>query len=131
VLTALFIGRVVAQPLALVADAPFLPRFDTWHSGALPYGLLLASQLVIVALLVRAARSVSSAAAEPHRRTGAALLAAGAVYGGAMLARLLIGATVQRGHPWFDRPLPTVFHLALAGFLLVYGHYHLRHAARA
>ena len=40
----LFAFRVVAQPLALVVDSALLPPFESWHSAALPYGLLLADR---------------------------------------------------------------------------------------
>jgi len=46
---ALFAVRVVAQPLSLVVHSAFLPPFESWHSGALPYGLLIASQVAILA----------------------------------------------------------------------------------
>jgi hypothetical protein len=48
------------------------------------------------------------------------------VYFAVMLWRLILGATILRGHWWFARPLPTVVHLALGAFLLVYGRYHMR-----
>jgi len=44
---ALFAVRVVAQPLSLVVHSAVLPPFESWHSGALPYGLLIASQVAI------------------------------------------------------------------------------------
>jgi hypothetical protein len=40
---------MVAQPLSLVVHSAFLPPFESWHSGALPYGLLIASQVAILA----------------------------------------------------------------------------------
>jgi len=46
---ALFAVPVVAQPLSLVVHSAFLPLFESWHSGALPYGLLIASQVAILA----------------------------------------------------------------------------------
>jgi hypothetical protein len=46
---ALFAVRVVAQPLSLVVHSAVLPPFESWHSGALPYGLLVASQVAILA----------------------------------------------------------------------------------
>jgi hypothetical protein len=43
-----------------------------------------------------------------------------------MLARLVLGATVLSSQRWFARPLPTIFHIVLATYLLLCGHYHLR-----
>lgn len=36
-----------------------------------------------------------------------------------MVLRLAAGLTVLDGHAWFDAPLPSVFHLGLATFVLV------------
>ena len=47
-LTALFAIRVISQPLALVIDFRWLPRFESWHSGVMPYPLLVVAQLFIL-----------------------------------------------------------------------------------
>jgi hypothetical protein len=49
-LLALFALRVLGQLLVLLGVAPFLPPMDDWQSGLLPYPLLLASQVLILAL---------------------------------------------------------------------------------
>jgi hypothetical protein len=123
VLTGLFLLRVAAQPLALTG-MPGVPAFDVWHSGALPYGLLFLSQLAILIALLDLAWRLWTGRVTPRRGVGTALLAAGTIYFGVMVARLAVGATILRGHSWFDRPLPTIFHMVLAGCLLVYGHFH-------
>lgn len=128
-LLTIFVVRVAAQPLTLWIAAAYLPPFDAWESGALPYAVLLISQLAIVAGAYFLIRGLSSGAARARRGVGQVVLAAGGVYGGVMLARLLLGATVLTGHPWFARPLPTLFHLDLAAFVLVYGHFHYRYGA--
>ena len=38
----------------------------------------------------------------------------------------VLGMTAMQGDPWFDRPLPTVFHLRLASFLIAVGMFHRR-----
>lgn len=48
----------------------------------------------------------------------------GALYFLTMFARLVLGLTVYRGIRWFASYIPTVFHLVLASWLLLYGHYH-------
>ena len=73
--------------------------------------------------------SVELAVVVRRRRLGLAILGVGALYFSVMMVRLALGTTLLSGHGWFDRPLPTVVHLALAGFLLVYGHYHVRETA--
>ena len=47
-----------------------------------------------------------------------------------MLFRLIGGLTFLRDVPWFQAILPTIFHLVLAGFLLVLADFHLRFARR-
>jgi hypothetical protein len=127
ILAALFALRVAAQPLALVVDAPILPRFESWHNGLLPYPLLLGAQLLILAWLVTTAYRVSHAAVQPSRLFGRLVIGVAGVYGMTMLTRLLPGATVIREVRWFASPVPTVFHLVLAGYLFIYGRVHYRY----
>jgi hypothetical protein len=126
-LAALFIVRVVAQPLALVANWGFLPRFESWHSGLMPYPLLVGTQLLILAWLLTTARRVSRATVQPSRTLGRFLLGISGIYAVTMLMRLALGATVLRDERWFASLVPTVFHLVLAGYLLAYGHLHYRY----
>ncbi len=126
-LTALFVFRVIAQPLALVVDSPLLPQFESWHSGLLPYPLLVVAQLFILAWLALTAWRVSHDAVTPNRKAGRVLQAIAGLYAAGMLARLILGATVLREERWFASPLPTVFHLGLASYLFVFGHLHARH----
>ena len=126
-LTALFVFRVIAQPLALVIDSPLLPRFESWHSGVLPYPLLVVAQLFIVAWLALTAWRVSNDAVTPNQKAGRFLLTIAGLYAATMLTRLILGATILREERWFASPLPTVFHLGLASYLFVFGHLHTRH----
>ena len=128
-LLGLFTVRVLAQPIALRVDTPLLPRFESWHSGVLPYPLLVLAQLVIILWLARTAWMFSTGAIAPRHRFGALMMALGGVYFASMVARLLLGATVLSHERWFASPLPTVFHLVLAAYLLVYGHFHWRYGS--
>lgn len=130
-LTLLFLVRVVAQPLSLVATWPWLPTFTSWQSGVLPYSLLLASQLTILIVMVLGARQVSAARAVFGSAAGRALVGFGAIYFAFMALRLALGISVLRDHVWFGRPIPAAFHLVLAGYVLVYGRFQLRHASRS
>jgi phosphoglycerol transferase MdoB-like AlkP superfamily enzyme len=125
-LTVFFAFRVIAQPLALVIDLPWLPQFESWHSGAMPYPLLVVAQLFILAWLAITAWRVSHNTVRPNRTSGRALLAIAVVYAATMLTRLILGATMLRDERWFGSPLPAVFHLGLAGYLFVFGHLHAR-----
>jgi len=131
VLFALFLCRVVAQPLALVVHSAVLPPFEAWHSGAIPYSLLLASQLLILAASGWMAWRFSIGAVEPRRPIGLAAIAVGGLYFLGMVARLVLGATVLSDVRWFASPVPTVFHLVLAGYLLLVGRFHYVHGEPA
>ena len=130
-LLGLFAVRVVAQPVALMADAWLLPPFESWHSGALPYPLLLTTQLFILAWLAHTAWQFTRGEISPHRRFGVLMLILGSAYFMTMLMRLVLGATILAGQRWFASPLPTFFHLVLASFLLLYGHFHFRYGSKA
>jgi hypothetical protein len=127
-LLGLFALRVVAQPLALQVDTPLLPRFESWHSGLLPYPVLVITQVIIVLWLARTSRAFTRGAVVPRARIGTAAIAFGSVYFVAMAARLVLGATLLADQRWFASPLPTFFHLVLAAFLLLYGHFHWRYS---
>lgn len=122
-LTGLFALRVVAQPLALVLD--FLPAFETWHSGALPYAGLVVCQLMILTGMTGIAWLLYRGRLRPNRRLGRLLILLGSLYMVSMLVRLGMGSSLYAGDPWFDRPLPTLFHFVLAGYLLVLGRFHV------
>jgi hypothetical protein len=125
----LFTFRVVAQPLALVVDSEVLPPFESWHSAALPYSVLLASQAAILVALAWTAWRFTTGDVKPRRSIGSVALAFGALYFGLMLLRLVLGLTALSHARWFASPLPTVFHLVLAAFVLLYGSFHYFHAA--
>ncbi|MGB7217276.1 MAG: hypothetical protein WBD07_00580 [Vicinamibacterales bacterium] len=130
-LAAAFLVRVLAQPMALVVGTRFLLPFDAWYSGVVPYSVLLATQLLILGWLTLTARRFAVGTVAPRRRLGVVTLVFAVVYFAAMLIRLLLGATILGDRRWFASPLPTIFHLVLATFLFLYGHFHLRHGQEA
>ncbi len=125
-LTLLFGLRILAQPLAQLV--PALPGFNAWHGGVLPYPVLLLSQLAIAAMMINANLRLGRGVILPQPRLGRWLAMLGTLYFAAMLLRLVLGQTVFSGSSWFDRPLPTLFHLVLATWLLSLARYHLCHA---
>ena len=122
-LLALFCFRVAAQLAAAATPLPFLPAFEAWHSGALPYPALVAAQLVIVVLYAWMARGIGGRT-RPRPRLGRSLLLFGSLYFTCMAVRLVLGATLLSGSSWWCAPIPSIFHLVLAGFLIVAGHFH-------
>ena len=126
VLMSLFAFRVAAQLLQSRAALPVLPPFEDWHSSVVPYGWLLLAQVLILATLAKIALDFSTGRVRPSRLRGWIWLGAGAVYFSIMVLRLALGATLPDADPWFGRTLPALFHLVLAGFVLVVGSFHLR-----
>lgn len=122
-LLALFLFRVVAQLVQTFRPVGFLPPWEAWHSGALPYPWLVASQAALAALYAWMAAGIGSGRTRPRPTLGRWLLGLGGVYFAFMAARLVLGATVL-AETWFDAPLPSGFHLVLASFLLVAGSFH-------
>lgn len=124
--TLLFAFRIIAQPLSMSAYFSSMPPFEAWYSGALSYPVLLVWQGLILFLMLHVNVRWSRGIAFPNLRTGKLLLGLGALYMATMLARLILGLTLMVGHSWFDRPLPTAFHLVLASYVLVLSSLHLR-----
>ncbi len=125
-----FVGRVVAQIVQGLSPVSGLPPFEQWQSGALPYPLLLASQLLIIVVAAGVIGRLRRGLLRPSRPTGLVLLVLGLIYAAVMAGRLVIGLTLAPDHYWFAARLPTVFHLVLAAFLLVCAHFHLRQTGR-
>ena len=124
VLLLLFCIRVFAQLLQAWSPVTVLPPFEAWESGAMPYGLLVISQVVIIVVCARVIWRLHTGMAVPSMHTGRILLVIGAIYWGLMSIRLIMGLTVATEHFWFSAKLPTAFHFVLAGFVLVYGWFH-------
>jgi hypothetical protein len=123
----LFAFRVVAQLAALLFKPNFLPTFESWHGGVLPYSLLLATQVLIFIWLARTAWQFSRNSMYPRRRVGMVTIIFAGLYFLVMLLRLLLGLTILSEHRWFASYLPAFFHLVLASYLFLYGHFHFRH----
>jgi sterol desaturase/sphingolipid hydroxylase (fatty acid hydroxylase superfamily) len=126
VLFSLFLFRVAAQLLQFLHPVDLLPPFESWQSGALPYGWLLFSQLLIVAVFSRILVHFAKRTLVGDRKVGKWLLSIGATYGTIMAFRLVAGLTFASEVHWFAVKLPTLFHLVLASFLLTLGHFHYR-----
>ncbi|QPJ62875.1 MAG: hypothetical protein G3M70_13715 [Candidatus Nitronauta litoralis] len=125
ILFGLFCFRVSAQLLQNFYPVSFLPPFDDWHSGALPYGILVGFQIVIIVLCLLAIQDVSNPIPKPDREKGKYLLTIGCFYFVIMVVRLAGGYTFASSIHWFNVRIPTIFHLVLASFILLYGHFHL------
>jgi hypothetical protein len=116
-----FAGRVAAQLIQLVAPTNLLPEFSAWQSGALPYPVLLAGQIVIIGVSLFVSARLWSGSLRRRPRLGLACLLFGAIYFAFMFFRLIAGLTFLAGSPFFGAILPAIFHLVLATMLLITG----------
>jgi uncharacterized protein len=123
----LFAIRILAQPSSLIVNSKFLPPFESWHGGVLPYPVLLITQLLILAWMILTARQFYLGSVSASHRLGANVLFFASIYFLGMLFRLVLGLTILKEHRWFASPLPAFFHMVLASFILLYGHYHFRY----
>lgn len=126
----IFCCRVIAQFSLTIMDVPFLPPFEAWYSGAVPYPQLLASQILIIMVMGWVSWRFSSAQVVAKRQMGIVLLLLGSLYFSVMIIRLLVGFMDWSDAAWFHRPIPSIFHLALATFVLLVGHFNLTHDVR-
>ena len=129
-LLGLFVYRVVAQLAVYFIDVPFLPDFNHWHSAKMPYAVLVFFQLVIILIFMRIAMTFTRRNVVPRYRVGLSLLPVGGVYFSLMFSRLIIGAFSLSDNPWWNKPIPSFFHLVLASFLIVVGYFHWRYGKK-
>ena len=126
ILLIIFCFQVGAQFVQFISPVAFLPSFEDWHSGALPYEVLAISQIIIIIVLLRFVLRLASGREIPDRKAGQIYLIFGWTYFGIMLFRLSAGLTFASGHVWYGAILPALFHLVLASFLILLGHFHFK-----
>lgn len=118
-LFALFVLRVAGQATVAFAGVQWLPPMERWQSGLLPYGVLLASQVLIIALMGWISADFTRRRGffvQPRRFFAVPWLWFGWIYLAGMLARFAIqGPTI-----------PVFFHWVLAGFVIAVGLWHRR-----
>ncbi len=122
-LAGLFGFRVLAQLIQVLRPVSFLPPFESWQGAVLPYPLLVASQAAIILVLGRVLWLLRVDGISPSRTKYRICFALGGIYFAFMGFRLVAGLTLLAGHPWYSKSLPAFFHVVLAAFLLLLGHY--------
>lgn len=128
-LLGLFILRVLAQALIAIGYGAFLPPWEEWFSGLVPYPQLLASQMVIVLGCGKVCLDFIRQGGffvTPRRWLGTLLLSIGSVYFATMVLRYAIRMSLYPPERWTGGAIPIVFHWVLAAFILVLGTYHWR-----
>ena len=124
-LCAMFGARVLGQMLQRWMPQPFLPPAEAFQGSSLPYGVLLSTQLVILAAMFYLTVQMQTGTLVPSRRLGVGLAWAGAIYMTFSIGRIAVGLAVPEANSWFRTWIPAFFHLVLAGFVLTVSLYHL------
>src|SRR5882762_2705697 len=90
-LTLLFAFRVLGQALQRWWPLSILPPFDAFQGSGLPYPVLLSAQLIIFALMVRAALRVGAGKLSPSGGQLRFLIGVGVLYMTGSVLRMVIG----------------------------------------
>lgn len=109
-LTLLFALRVAGQAIQHWAPQPYLPPFEAFQGSNLPYPMLLASQFLILGVMVFCNLRLPNG--------GRVLLWIGGLYMAGSLLRIVIGLAVPGAPAWFSTWIPALFHIILAGYVL-------------
>jgi hypothetical protein len=124
--TLLFVLRVLGQLLVGVGAADFLPPFQRWYSGLMPYWLLLPTQLALIVLMLKIVYDFARGDGYFVRlkaRTGVILMVLGVIYFLSMAVRYVVTMVLHPELRWFTGTIPIWFHLVLAAFVFTLGHY--------
>ncbi|MFB3045966.1 MAG: hypothetical protein ACE10A_06610 [Acidiferrobacterales bacterium] len=127
--TLLFILRVCGQILVVVVDIDFLPPFELWYSGLLPYSVLLPIQILIIGAMLKIVLDFAKRSGffiTPKPRAAVFIKWFSYVYFFSMGARYVIAMILYPELRWFTDTIPIWFHMVLAAFLYTFSHYHLR-----
>lgn len=127
--TLLFALRVAGQILVGVGQFSFLPPFEQWYSGLVPYPLLLLVQIVLIVLMLKIVRDFARGAGyfvNLNPRTGIILKVLGCIYFLSMVARYVVTMFLHPELRWFAGTIPIWFHFVLAAFVFTLGHYQVQ-----
>ncbi len=127
--TLLFILRVCGQILVAVVDIDFLPPFEQWYSGLLPYSVLLPIQILIIGAMLKIVLDFAKKSGffiTPKPRAAVFIKWFSYVYFLSMGARYVMTMTLYPELRWFTGTIPIWFHMVLAAFLYTFSHYHLK-----
>ena len=128
-LTVLFLGRVAGQVVVGLWAPAWLPPFDEWDSGLIPYPLLLLAQAVILVLQTKVCADFARGAGpfvRPRPLAARRLRIFAYVYVSVMALRYVVTMWLRPEDRWLTGTIPIWFHFVLAGFLLILCRFHLR-----
>ncbi|HWI02249.1 MAG TPA: hypothetical protein VNT52_00210, partial [Acidimicrobiales bacterium] len=102
----MFLGRVLVQLAQYFHPVDFLPGFEEWQSGALPYAVLVALQVAIIAVQLRVIGAVSRGRCLLGAQWRRAVSVFAIIYLAVMAFRLTAGLTFATDGGWLDARLP-------------------------
>lgn len=123
VLLGLFWFRVIAQLVQALWPTDALPGFEAWHSGTLPYPVLVLSQAAIIAILIWLVRRFWRGGSLGGARLRAALWIFGSLYFAGSLIRFVGGFIFAAQNAFMSAHLPAFFHIVLASAVIVIASY--------
>jgi hypothetical protein len=129
VLTLLFAARVLGQLVVALSAPRWLPPFEQWYSGLLPYPALLPIQLIMIAVMMKIVRDFARGDGffvTLGGRAGIILVWCSYIYAAAMALRFVITMTLYPELRWFSGTIPIAFHFVLAAFLYTLGRWQVR-----
>ena len=124
VLTAAFFLRVAGQAIQRWMPQPWLPPFAEWQGSTTPYPLLVATQSVILVLMLATAIRVARGKQARRPRAARWWWWAGGIYMAASIARIVFGLLVPDAPHWFTARVSESFHLVLAAYVLAVAWHH-------
>jgi hypothetical protein len=130
--TLLFVLRVLGQVLVAVWGVGFLPPFEQWYSGLLPYPLLLPVQIAMIALMLKIVGDFARGEGtfvSLSPRIGTVLQVLGLIYFLGMVVRYVVTMALHPELRWFTGTIPIWFHMVLATFIFTLGEYQARRAS--
>jgi hypothetical protein len=133
-LTFLFVLRVLGQLAVALFEPAWLPPFERWYSGLMPYPLLLPTQLLMVAAMIKIVADVARGSGLFVRlgpRIGRFLVRGSYAYAAGMVVRYVTTMSLHPELRWFTGTIPIWFHLVLAAFLYTLGRYQVRHGIKS
>jgi hypothetical protein len=126
--TLLLIGRVAGQLIVATCAPRWLPPMEQWQSGVVSYPVLVAVQMVVLALMISISADFSRGRGfwiEPHPRLGVTVLAWSYLYFGAMVVRYIVRMARRPDQRWFGGTIPIILHAVVAAFQWAFGTYHV------
>ncbi len=121
VLVSLFVLRVGAQLVQAIYPVEWFPDYEAWHSGLLPYPVLLATQFLIIYLMSYMLHRARMDRIRAKRWKYVLCYVFGVPYLALMAFRWVAGMTFMADSPWFSKSLPAFFHIVLASYILLLG----------